>query len=194
MQNNRITTATDPADVAAHACAKLGMSRQLQIARRDLPHPRRGGCSGYPVWFRIIEVARWQAGLPLYVASLSSVRRWARRLRPRRRNGNRARTKLVGLDVLNLAIFLLAHPDAIGEEVATFLYNEGADELFSLSTLYTRMCELGYSKKFASIEAYHHKHPGRMFCGRSIASLILASQLGSMANQDANSSMLMSLR
>jgi hypothetical protein len=47
----------------------------------------------------------------------------------------------------------------MGEEIATFLYNEGADELFSLSTLYKRMKELGYSKKFASVEAYQASRP-----------------------------------
>ena len=154
MQNNRTSTATDPADVRAHAQADLGMARQLEVTRKDLPHPRRGGCSGYPVWFRIVEVSRYQSGLPPLVASRMSIRRWIGRLRPFRRSGNKKRSKLVGIDVLNLALFLIAHPDAMGEEICTYLYNEGADELFSLSTLYQRMKELGYSKKFASVEAY----------------------------------------
>ena len=64
MQNNRTSTATDAADVEAHVRADLGMARRLEVTRRDLPHPRRGGCSGYPGWFRIVEVSRRLQGLP----------------------------------------------------------------------------------------------------------------------------------
>ena len=35
--------ATDPADLVAQARAEMGLSRQLQQTRRELPHPRDGG-------------------------------------------------------------------------------------------------------------------------------------------------------
>ena len=54
--------ATDSADLVAQARAETGPSRQLQQTRRELPHPRDGGSSGYPVWFRDKQLAKWYAG------------------------------------------------------------------------------------------------------------------------------------
>ena len=64
--------ATDPADLVAQARAEMGLSRQLQQTRRELPHPRDGGSSGYPVWFRDAQLAKWHAGEATEV-SLSSL-------------------------------------------------------------------------------------------------------------------------
>ena len=36
---------------------------------------------------------------------------------------------LVGMDQLNLVIFIIAHPDASLDEIATHLYNEGSDHI-----------------------------------------------------------------
>jgi len=41
--------ATDSADLVVQARAEAGLSRQLQQTRCELPHPREGGSSGYPV-------------------------------------------------------------------------------------------------------------------------------------------------
>ena len=54
--------ATDPADLVAQAGAETGLSRQLQQTRRVMPHPSRGGSSGYPVWFREEQLEKWYAG------------------------------------------------------------------------------------------------------------------------------------
>ena len=42
--------ATDPADLQVHACAHLGLSRQLKQTCHATPHPSRGG-SGYDTLF-----------------------------------------------------------------------------------------------------------------------------------------------
>jgi hypothetical protein len=54
-------SAVDPADLQAHACAQLGLSRELEQARRVMPHPSHGG-GGYDVWFCEEQLARAQAG------------------------------------------------------------------------------------------------------------------------------------
>jgi hypothetical protein len=64
--------ATDPADLVAQARAEMGLSRQLYQTCRELPHPRDGGSSGYPVWFRDAQLAKWHAGEATEV-SLSSL-------------------------------------------------------------------------------------------------------------------------
>lgn len=78
---------------------------------------------------------------------------------PYRKTGNLSRRKLVGTDLLNLVFFLIAHPDALLEEMAIFLYNEGATEVYSTSLISKRLKELGVSKKKASIEAFQALRP-----------------------------------
>ena len=39
--------------------------------------------------------------------------------------GNRDRTQLVGIDMMNMVTFLIAYPDASLDEIAVFIYNEG---------------------------------------------------------------------
>jgi len=41
---------------------------------------------------------------------------------------------LVGMDQLNLVIFIIAHPDASLDEMATHLYNEGLDHIYRRDT------------------------------------------------------------
>ncbi len=72
-------SAVDPADLQAHARAQLGLSRELEQARRVKPHPSHGGSGGYDVWFREEQLARAQAGEDVDV-SVSSLRRWGERL------------------------------------------------------------------------------------------------------------------
>jgi hypothetical protein len=43
----------------------MGLLRQLQLLQqtcRVLPHPREGGSSRYPVWFREEQLEKWYAG------------------------------------------------------------------------------------------------------------------------------------
>jgi hypothetical protein len=155
----RITTATDTADLQAQAQSELGFSRETTVLRTKVkPHPGRGGSDGYEVWFRMDQIARNRAGLPI-TASISSINRWKKRLMPYRKTGNRSRRKLVGTDLLNLVFFLIAHPDALLEEMAIFLYNEGAAEVYSTRLISKRLKELGVSKKKASIEAFQALRP-----------------------------------
>ena len=145
-------SAVDPADLQAHARAQLGLSRELEQARRVTPHPSHGGSGGYDVWFREEQLARAQAGEDVDV-SLSSLRRWGERLHPYRQTGNKAREQVVGVDLINLVTFLRAWPEATLDEMAVFLYNEGGP-LYSKQVLSKRLAELEITKKRASTEAY----------------------------------------
>ena len=108
---------TDPADLVARARAELGFSRQLEQPRRVAPPPRFGGSSGYPVWYREIQLEKFHAGEAIQV-SLRSIYRWDVLPEPYRQTGNRPRTTVVGVDLLNLVTYITAWPDATLDEMA----------------------------------------------------------------------------
>jgi hypothetical protein len=53
--------ATDPTDLQARARAQLGLIRQLEQTRREMPHPCRGG-RGYDTWSCQEQLAKVAAG------------------------------------------------------------------------------------------------------------------------------------
>ena len=55
--------------------------------------------------------------------------------------------------MVNLAIFLIAHPDGTLDEMAAHIYNEGGD-LYSQSVISKRLNELEITKKKASTDAF----------------------------------------
>ena len=85
--------------------------------------------------------------------------RWLTRLLPHRKTDTSERTMLVGLDQLNLVIFIIAHPDALLDEMAIHLYNEGSDHIYRRDTLSKRLRELQITEKKASTEAYQALSP-----------------------------------
>jgi hypothetical protein len=143
---------TDSADLVAQARAETGLSCQLQQTRRELPHPRDGGSSGYPVWFRDAQLAKWHAGEATEV-SAASLYRWEERCSPYRQTGAPARMAIVGVDMIHLATFLIAHSDSPMDEMAAFIYNEGG-ALYSNQRISERLKDLAITKKKASIEAF----------------------------------------
>jgi len=133
---------------------RQGLSRLIQQDREGLPHPSVGGTRGYPVYVREIEITRAQAGLDPIVASQRSISRWmTERLIPYRMTGNKNQSKLVGSDSLLLVIFLIIHPKASLDEMATFIYNEGGG-LYSRQDLSKRLKALKVTRKVGSTEAY----------------------------------------
>ena len=95
---------------------------------------------------------KWNAGEDTK-ASQAFHYRWTGRLFPHGRTGNHAGTQIVGADLINLVVFLFAHPDATIDEIAAHLYNEGGD-MYSNQQISKRLKELGITKKIASVEAY----------------------------------------
>ena len=93
--------ATDPADLEAQDRAELDFSRRLKQPRRISPYPGVGGSGGYAVWYREHQLQRFDAGEAIDV-SRRSIYRWADRLEPFRQTGNRERTTIIGVDLLNL--------------------------------------------------------------------------------------------
>jgi hypothetical protein len=109
--------ATDPADLEAQARAELGFSRRLEQPQRILPYPGLGGSGGYPVWYCEQQLQRFNAREAINV-SLTSIHRWADCLEPFRQTGNRERTTVVGVDILNLITYITAWLDATLDEMA----------------------------------------------------------------------------
>jgi hypothetical protein len=142
--------AVDPANLRAQARAELGLSRQLAQSWRVAPHPRGGGSSDYPVWSREEQLEKWGEET---VASEASLYRWSKCLIPHRCTGNRARTQIVGTDLINLVVLLFTHPNANINEMAAHIYNEGGG-MYSSQQISKRLKELAITKKIASVEAY----------------------------------------
>jgi hypothetical protein len=166
--------AVDPADLRAQARAELGLLRELAQPRRVKPHPREGGSSGYPFWSREEQLEKWNAGEET-AASEASLYRWSDRLIPHRCTGNRARTQIVGTDLINLVVLLFAHPDATIDEMAAHIYNEGG-ELYSSQQISKRLKGLDVTTKIASVEAYQAQAEAvqhRVFCPPAALIVIL---------------------
>ncbi len=143
----------DPANLVAQARSEEGLPCELQQPRQLIAaHSSRGGTQGYDVWFRLEQINKWSNGQPIDV-SKASIYRWIQRLTPYRNTGGQERTHLVGRDQFLLVIFLLAHPDATIDEMATFIFNEGGG-LYSTEIISKRLKELQITKKKASIEAF----------------------------------------
>jgi hypothetical protein len=104
-----------PEDAAANARRDAGLSRQLNIARSEQPHPNRGGSRGYDTWFRDAQMGAFQQGLPITVSE-STVCRWLRDPVPKRQTGNKQFESIRGMDQFHMALCLCAHPCAqLGE-------------------------------------------------------------------------------
>jgi hypothetical protein len=138
--------ATDPTDLQAHARANLGLSRQLEQTRRETPHPFHGGI-GYNTWYRREQLTNAAIRDDVDV-SLSSIRRWRERLEPYCATRNKAREKIVGVDLINLVTFLWAWPESQLEEMAVFLYSEGGP-LYSVDVISKCLAELEITKNRA---------------------------------------------
>jgi hypothetical protein len=94
---------------------------------------------------------------------------------PHRCTGNRARTQIVGTDLINLVVLLFAHPDATIDEMAAHIYNEGG-ELYSSQQISKRLKGLDIATKIASVEAYQAQAEAvqhRVFCPPAALIVIL---------------------
>ena len=78
---------------------------------------------------------------------------WEERRSPHRQTGTPACTAIMGVDMIHLATFLIAHSDSTMDEMAAFIYNEGG-ALYSNQCISERLKDLAVTRKKASIEAY----------------------------------------
>jgi hypothetical protein len=144
-----------------------GLSRELKKTRDTVESdPSRGGSRGYPLWHRLDDIEMVQnvglaAAAMILKPSPASLRRWLARPEAYEINGGKERTKLVGRDQLLMSIYLVAYPDALQDEIAAFIANNGGD-LYSRSTISRRLKELKYSRKVASVEAYQAFLPANL--------------------------------
>jgi len=143
----------------ARARSRLGLSRELEVNRTNLPpDPSIGGSAGYPVWFRdrvlnIVNVHGPVAAVNQCGISERSIRRWQDRLIPYRMTGGTERQALVGVDQLWFAICIFIYPDASDDEIATFIISQGG-KVYSREQISSRCSELEITRKRLSKEAY----------------------------------------
>ena len=77
---------------------------------------------------------------------------------PYHQTGNRPRTTVVGVDLLNLVTYITAWPDATLDEMAAFIYNEGGD-LYSRQAISNRLKDLDVTRKKALTKGYQTQRP-----------------------------------
>jgi hypothetical protein len=75
-----------------------------------------------------LQLERFNSGEEISVFQIS-IYRWAARLEPHCQTGNRAWSQIIGVDLLNLVIYITAWPDATLDEMAAFIFNEGGGTL-----------------------------------------------------------------
>jgi GH24 family phage-related lysozyme (muramidase) len=143
----------DPEDERAKARSAQGLTRELQVIRKELPDPARGGCRGYPVWLRrdMLEKAANGEQVKAHHASL---RRWeAEGVHAKRMTGNKQKDTVTGFDQFLLSFYTLVYPDFELNEAAAFIYNNGGG-IYSRQDLSKRLKEMDVTRKKASTEAY----------------------------------------
>ena len=129
----------------------MGLTRELQQERSQLPQPSNGGARGQPAWFRMEELAKFADGVNT-AASRASIARWQDRVDPRLMTGGQERQNLIGQDQALLAVCLCACPDAQASEIVMFIFkNDGGICLHG--GISRRMTELKMSRKAATTEA-----------------------------------------
>ena len=144
-----------PEDAAANARRDAGLSRQLNIARSEQPHPNRGGSRGYDTWIRDAQMGAFQQGLPIMVSE-STVYRWLRDPVPKRQTGNKQFESIRGMDQFYMVLCLYAYPCAqLGElyRFCCYLYYLFGLAHFFLFQLQTRYALLSTIKLGASLLA-----------------------------------------
>ncbi len=117
-----------------------------------LPAPSNGGSAGYPVWYRWEQLQKWTKGEPTDVLR-ASLYPWANHPHPFQQTGRPACTTIVGVDMIHLITFLIAHPDSTQDKMAVFIYNKGS-ALYSKQRISERLDNLKITKKKASIKIF----------------------------------------
>ena len=118
--------ATDPANLMAQARRESGLSCQLELEQRwrTLPHLSKEDTTGYTTWYREEQLTKHQNNEPVEVSE-ASISRWNHHLNAHRWVGNCDHPKFVGINMINLVVSIIAHPDALLGEMAVSVYNIG---------------------------------------------------------------------
>jgi hypothetical protein len=166
----RALGAMDTANLMAKACTELGFSWKLDQPQQVLPRPLYGGSYGFPVWYCELKLERFDSREEINISQMS-IYRWEAHLEPHCQTSNRAWSQIIGVDLLNLVIYITAWPDATLDEMAAFIFNEGGG-LFSRQAISKHLKELEITKKKASNETYQAQQPDVQFCVWSFGTVL----------------------
>jgi hypothetical protein len=139
-------------DCRAAARRKLGFARELQQPCTRESDPARAGSKGYPVWYRMDQLARFDAGDDVRV-STASIYRWRERLDSHQMTGGKAREDLIGVDQMLLTLFGAAYPEAKADEITIFIFKNGG-RVYNRGVISFKMKELCMTQKRTSTEAW----------------------------------------
>ena len=127
-----------PRHVVKQEHRKAGLFWRLDILRIPRTHPSLGGTRGYGV--EMCEDQLWlaQNGFPIRASQLS-IQRWTNCLYPYLMSGNKQREVLVGMEWYMLHLFLIAWPDAMLDNIISFIANSGTGRVYSWSQVCRRL-------------------------------------------------------
>jgi hypothetical protein len=152
MNNHASPWSSRPRQSEGKSSRELGLSCKLAQTYCVRPHPSYGGSSRHPYWVREEQLQKWNEGEETKV-SQSTLYRWSLRPLPHHKTGICARTQIIGTDLINLIIFIYAHPDAQIDDMVVYLYNKGG-ELYANQQISDCLRELDIMRKIASVKAY----------------------------------------
>jgi len=128
------------------------------ILALTLPLVEIGGTKGYPHWFRLRVLAHAathgiEDAANSWGCCVNSIKNWQDRPIPYRMTGGTEREALTGYDQLLLVICLYIYPNALADEICTFIVANGGD-VYSRQIVTSRCIELNITRKRVSKEAY----------------------------------------
>lgn len=84
------------------------------------PHPRKGGCKGYDIFFRLQQIAAFDANQPI-VVSIASIYRWKDDYRPKPNNHRHRDAVISGEYEELMKLYRLVYPTATLWEISNFI-------------------------------------------------------------------------
>ena len=149
----------ESAERIARENSAAGFARELKVWRTNLASdPSNGGSRGYEVWHRKImlefaAVYSPEQASAIFQVSMASLYRWAIRLKPYRRTGNKRRVVLTDEDQLLLTLAIYINPTSTADQIAAFIIREGGN-IYTREQIYKRLKEMGVVRKRASVESF----------------------------------------
>ena len=136
---------------------KRGVAPSLRQERAgvvDAPDPSRGGSRGYSVPHRKLLLQMWYSGGDP-PCSLSSLRRWAKRLNPYEMSGGTRNYNMKGNHIFLLAFFKKIFPQASCSHCAVFIAIYSANnQVFTDNEISKSLRDMNMTRKRASTTAY----------------------------------------
>jgi len=133
-----------------------GWDRPINVSRKIVPNPNRGGSRGYSTDAR----EHMMANPGQAYACDRTLRRWnANGVNPKRMTGNKVMQKINGNNLYMLVVYRMAFPMANADEIRAFMLRNGCGILFSRQDISRAEIILNLTPKVAATTAMQAFEP-----------------------------------